>query len=68
MNNYHEYQANAAECTRMADATIDPLDKALWTEMAEHWIYLSPPSPTSLACEFTASDERPQRAAVTVDI
>ena len=56
MNNYHKYQANAAECTRMAGATIDPVDKALWTEMAKHWIYLSPPSPTALAREFVASD------------
>jgi hypothetical protein len=40
----------------MASATIDPLDKALWTELAEQWIYLSPPPPTSLACEFTAGE------------
>jgi hypothetical protein len=40
----------------MAGATIDPVDKALWTEMAKHWIYLSPPSPTALAREFVASD------------
>ena len=58
MNNYHEYQANAAECTRMASATIDPVDKALWTEMAKHWIYLSPPSPAALAREFTPSIPR----------
>ena len=56
MNKYHEYQANAAECTRMAGAAIDPLDKALWTELAGHWIYLSPPSPTALAFEFAARD------------
>jgi len=56
VNNYHEYQANAAECTRMASAAIDPVDKALWAEMAKHWIYLSPPSPAALAREFVASD------------
>jgi hypothetical protein len=40
----------------MASAAIDPVDKALWTEMAKRWIYLSPPSPTSLACEFVTGD------------
>jgi hypothetical protein len=47
LNNYRECQANAAECARMARTAIGPVDKALWLEMAEHWIYLSPPSPVA---------------------
>ena len=42
MNRHDECQANATECQRMADIAKDPLDKALWTIMAGHWLCQSP--------------------------
>ena len=42
MNKHDECQANAMECQRMADLAKNPLDKALWAKMAEHWLYVSP--------------------------
>ena len=42
MNKHDECQANATECRRMADTAKDPLDRALWAMMAEHWLYVSP--------------------------
>ena len=37
MSKYDEFRANAEECERMARATIKPLEKATWLEMAEVW-------------------------------
>ena len=42
MNKHDECQANATECRRMAGIAKDSLDRALWTMMAEHWLYVSP--------------------------
>ena len=42
MNKHDECQANAAECRRMAGIAKNPLDRALWAMMAEHWLYVSP--------------------------
>jgi hypothetical protein len=41
MINFHECKANAAECQRMADSTVNPAEKQLWNEMATHWRYVS---------------------------
>jgi hypothetical protein len=42
MQNYHQCQANAAECERMAAVTVNTADKATWQELAFHWHFLSP--------------------------
>jgi hypothetical protein len=42
MNNYHECQANAAECERMMRAAVNRDDKIVWHELADHWHFLSP--------------------------
>ena len=35
-----EQRANALECRRNASAASDPADKAVWTQMADHYLYL----------------------------
>lgn len=42
MATVHECRANAAECQRTADGSVDPVDRARWQEMAAHWLYLCP--------------------------
>jgi hypothetical protein len=37
MSKIDEYQANAAECQRMANASRNETDKRRWQEMADHW-------------------------------
>jgi hypothetical protein len=41
MNILDEFRANAAECQRMSDKTVNVIDSALWREMADHWLYLA---------------------------
>jgi len=41
MENFYDCLTNAAECQRMADDSNDPIDKSVWTRMAEHWRYVS---------------------------
>ena len=41
MNKQDECRINAAECQRMADAAVDPIDRELWDRMADHWRYVS---------------------------
>jgi hypothetical protein len=42
MSKAAEYRANAAECERMAGLARKPEDKALWLQMAEHWLRMIP--------------------------
>jgi hypothetical protein len=37
MGKVDEYQANAAECQRMANASRNETDKHKWQEMADYW-------------------------------
>lgn len=39
----HEFQKNAAECERMARATENEEDRALWRGLAEKWERMTPP-------------------------
>ncbi len=33
-----EYRANAAECQRMADSSLNPQDRRQWLKLAESWL------------------------------
>ena len=41
MSKSEEYQQRAAECLRVAQATNDPINKALLLEMAQAWVRLA---------------------------
>jgi hypothetical protein len=41
MSKADEYRANANECERMARASTNPADKAMWLQMAEDWLRMT---------------------------
>jgi hypothetical protein len=53
----NEYRENAAECSRMADITVDVRDKQTWAELAAYWLRLLRPigqvRPVSLSLPLT---------------
>jgi hypothetical protein len=38
MGKSDEFRAHAEQCRRMADQTINPVDKQAWLRMAESWL------------------------------
>ena len=51
MSKPEEYRANAQECQRMAAISCNPNEKAVWQQMAQHWLRMIPNllSPSKLA-------------------
>ena len=42
MNKPDECRANAQECQRMAGISRNPNEKAVWQQMAQHWLRMVP--------------------------
>jgi len=42
MSKPDEYCANAQECQRMAAISRNPNEKAVWQQMAQHWLRMIP--------------------------
>lgn len=57
MHNYDKCHANAAECSRMAALAIDPSDKIIWTQLADHWWFLSPKQGQPIGAESVVCSE-----------
>ena len=43
MSKADEYRRNAEECSRMAQATRNPEDKAAWLRLADSWLRMLRP-------------------------
>jgi hypothetical protein len=42
MSKSDEYRANAQECQRMAGISRDSNERAVWQQMAQHWLGMIP--------------------------
>ena len=54
MSNPDEYRANAQECQRMVGISRNPNEKAVWQQMAQHWLGMIPKAESRKPDQFEA--------------
>jgi hypothetical protein len=55
MSSPEEYRANAQECQRMVGISRDPNEKAVWQQMAQHWLDMIPKAESHKSDQFEAA-------------
>jgi len=55
MSKPDEYRANAQECQRMAAISCNPNEKAVWQQMAQHWLRMIPKAESPKSDQFEAA-------------
>ena len=58
MSKPDEYRANAQECQRMAGISRNPNEKAVWQQMAQHWLRMIPKAESPKSDQFEAAQSR----------
>lgn len=57
MRKSEEYRVHAAECQRMADATVNQDDRRAWLQMAESWLRMAGQADLIGRSDQTASEK-----------
>ena len=55
MSKPDKYRANAQECQRMAAISCNPNEKAVWQQMAQHWLRMIPKAESPKSDQFEAA-------------
>jgi hypothetical protein len=57
MTKSDEYRANAHECQRMADRTVNNAEKVQWLRLAQSWLRMLQRTDTSKADSFRGEED-----------
>jgi hypothetical protein len=63
MSKPDEYRANAQECLRMAGISRNLNEKAIWQQMAQHWLGMIPKAESRKSSELEAAQGSGQTKA-----
>jgi hypothetical protein len=63
MSKPDEYRANAQECQRMAGISRNPKEKAVWQQMAQHWLGMIPKAESRKSGQVEAAQGSAQTKA-----
>jgi hypothetical protein len=55
MSKPDEYRTNAQKCQRMAGISRNPNERAVWQQMAQHWLRMIPKAESPKSDQFEAA-------------